>query len=130
MDEVIKITLAGKQHAVTAPPSIIGQEELYYAWQDAIGNPRGGLRVIRVAFALVGMCTRIGRESGATYAASGCDALVYGGCVYDWFAARNHVDAKEAVAAAVVICGVLVTNLHALREAQSQADFSAPRGAV
>lgn len=124
---IVKIALLGKQHVVTAPPSIIDQEEIYLAWQEVTGNPRGGMRVLRAAFALVGMCTRIGRESGVTYAAAGCDPLVYGGRVYDWTAAKAAVDAKEAVTAAGVISGVLVANLRALQEAQAQAVFSVPR---
>lgn len=128
MSADVKVTLLGRSHAVAAPPSIIEQEELYLAWRDA-RKSRGGRGIPRAAAALVGMCTRIGREAGVSYAECGCDPVVYGGRIYDWLRTQpNGVDGL--VAAADAISPVLMRALVALQGASKQADFSGPRGAV
>jgi hypothetical protein len=122
----VRVSLLGRSHAVVPPPSLIEQEELYLAWQEARAKPKG-LRIIRVAAALVGLCTRIGREAGASYPACDCDPLVYGGAVYNWIRTQGPNAVDGLVDAAVAIEPVLARSLLALSEAQKRADFSAPR---
>lgn len=122
----IRVSLLGRSHAVTPPPSLIEQEELYLAWQHARAKPKG-LHIIRVAAAMVGLCTRLGREAGVSYAASDCDPLVYGGGIYNWIRAQGPNAVDGLVDAAVAIEPVLARSLLALSEAQKRADFSAPR---
>ncbi len=126
MDEPIKVQLLGRAHTVATPQSLIEQEEIYIAWREASEKPRG-LRIIRAAAAVVGMCTRIGRESGVTYAEAGCDPLVYGGKVYDWLRTQGPKAVDGLVVAAKAIEPSLQRSLIAVVEAQEKAVFSEPR---
>jgi hypothetical protein len=120
-DEVVVERL----HAVAPPPSITEQEEIFMAYRDA-RRVRGGKAMPRAAAALVGLCTRIGRESGVTYAECGFDPLAYGGRVLDWIRLQpGNVDGL--VEAAEAIYPVLVRSITARNEAATLADFSAPR---
>jgi hypothetical protein len=77
-----RIDLLGRKHAVTLP-DFATREELFSAWVEA-RNADNSARLMRVYSATLGLCTRIGRESGASYPACRCDVLAYGGLVYSW----------------------------------------------
>lgn len=76
-----QIELLGRKHGVLLP-DFATREELVASF--AATTSRGGTAVLRCYAALIGLCTRIGRESGADYAAHRFDPLAYGGQVYGW----------------------------------------------
>lgn len=84
IDEGQKVELLGKPHAVVLPASFCVREEISLAFYAASKRARSPVQLRRAAAAAIGLCTRIGRHSAASYEESGCDPLVYGGKVYDW----------------------------------------------
>lgn len=117
--------MLGKAHAVDLPKSIIQREELLSTWARHRG--KGGHRSLRVACALVGACTRIGRLAKASYEESGCDPVVYGGLVYDYLRTEGGAQGIDGIAeAAMAIEGELVASLAALEAAGPRANFFAP----
>lgn len=76
-----RVTLGGEAHTLMLPEFIV-RDELLAAWGEATGKPV--MRQLRVACALLGCCTRLGKRSGKTYAETGYDALAYGGHVYGY----------------------------------------------
>lgn len=139
MADVVRVEILGRKHAVTLPSSLIQREELYLAWAEARDGEGPVYRNVRLACALVGACTRIGRESGVTYEGSGCDAAVYGGRVYDHLRAAGVVldekntrgptkDIPGLIDAAVTIANLLLQSLQVFAEASEKEVFSDPSG--
>lgn len=75
------IEIGGTKHAVVLPDYTAREELLaaYFALKDT-----GGVGLLRVYAAMIGLCTRIGRRSGVDYQAERFDVLAYGGKVYAW----------------------------------------------
>ena len=121
--EIIRVRLLGAEHAVVLPRSIIEQEELYTAWREVTAAKKPGMRTLRIACALVGMCTRVGRHAGVTYDEAGSNPAAYGGRIYDWMV--DHGGTDGVVAAAVAIDAVLTAALLARAEAPKKAAFFA-----
>ena len=78
---------------------------LFRSLLAALGETKDGApsRRLRAMSAIVGLCTRVGRESGADYAAHRFDALAYGGEVYGWLRAKGAKPADIATAAMVIL---------------------------
>lgn len=81
MAETPHIDVGGRKHAVIMP-DFAAREELLVAYGGA--RDRGGVALLRVYAAAIGLCTRLGREAGADYGAHRYDVLAYGGAVYGW----------------------------------------------
>jgi len=145
---VTRVPLLGREHAVVLPGQI-ERMELVVAWDRALRRRAPGLALYRAGAALVGLCTRIGRAAGVTYGDSGCDALVYGGAVYNWLAtppteaeleadkARGQQPLKAASfdqaellrAAAAIYEQIVPTLVPTDAEVKAKADFSGAGGA-
>lgn len=121
-DTVVKVHVGGRDHAVQLPNSLCEREELFVAWQEH--GAKGTHKSLRVAAALVGACTRVGRLAGVTYDECGFEPLRFGGRVYDWL--RTQPGGLDGLASAArAVSDELVTSLRALTEAKARADFSA-----
>lgn len=75
------VHILGRDFKVKKPPQFAVKEELVVAYGDALD--KSGHR-LRVAGAVLGICTDIGREAKADYVAARFDPLAYGGAVYGW----------------------------------------------
>ncbi len=102
--EATKIHLLGRDHTVVLP-AFVEREELMLAFVEAQG--RGGLTRLRVLSATLGLCTRIGRESGVDYPACKCDVLAYGGKVYGWLREKGVTPVDIATVATPLILQVV-----------------------
>jgi hypothetical protein len=100
MADILNISLLGRSHAITLPDFAAAEELLAALGETKDGAPS---RRLRAMSAIVGLCTRIGRESGADYAAHRFDALAYGGEVYGWLRAKGAKPADIATAAMVIL---------------------------
>jgi hypothetical protein len=107
MADIQTITLLGRSHAVTLPDFAAAEELLAALGETKDGAPS---RRLRAMSAIVGLCTRVGRESGADYAAHRFDALAYGGEVYSWLRGRK-ASPSEIATAALTILGPLTDSL-------------------
>ena len=76
----IYIEILGERHIVTLP-GFTEREEVFAADVDVSRAKDPGLRRLRSLAAAIGMCTRIGRRSGASYKDHGFDPLSYGGAL-------------------------------------------------
>jgi len=99
MADFKQINLLGRKHAVIVP-DYAASEELVVAYRSVVD--RGGVALMRVYAAAIGLSTRLGKESGADYAASRFDVLAYGGAVYGWLR-KQKVEIKEIAAIGVEI---------------------------
>lgn len=121
-DSLPKIKLLGENHAVILP-KICEREELLLAFGPA--SQSGGMPLIRVHTAMIGLCTRIGRKSGIDYFACNCSPLKYGGEVYSWLRSQSPPPSQEEI----VLAGVEITKLLAAStfpresEVREQTDF-------
>lgn len=95
------VDLGGETHAVTVPRDFAICEELVVAYSGAV--QRGGVSALRAGAAILGLCTRLGRLSGADYAAHRFDALAYGGEVYGWLRRSKRCEIGEIGRAASAI---------------------------
>ena len=96
MVTVQSITLLGRSHAI-ALPDFAAREELMVALGET--QARAGSARLRAYAAALGLCTRLGRESGADYAGHRFDALAYGGAVYSYLREQGATPADVATAA-------------------------------
>lgn len=103
MSEIVKVSLLGREHHVVMP-DYAAREELMVAYGESA--KKGGVALLRVYAAALGLCTRIGRESGADYAKHRFDCLSYGGEVYGWLRGQKVTPAEVAQAAIPVIIAV------------------------
>lgn len=117
----VTVTLLGRQHAVRLP-SFAEREELVLAVVDARERPVSVQ--LRIWSAAIGLATRIGTEAKASYAASRCDVLVFGGEVYSWLREQGATPADIRTAGQEVLTAV--SNAMAPREPEvaAAADFS------
>lgn len=145
---MIRVLLLGREHAVVLPGQI-ERMELAVAWDRARSRRSPGLALYRAAAAMVGLCTRLGRSAGIAYGDAGCDALVYGGAVYNWLATpptaaeleADKVRGQQPIKAAPLDQGELLRAAAAIYEAlvptlvptdaevKAKADFSGAGGA-
>lgn len=123
---VLSIALLGRQHAVVLP-SLADREDLAAAWLKA--RKRGGGAVLRVNAAVLGLCTRLGRESEADFGASGCDVLVYGGAVYSWLRSQGVTPAALVEVAQPALMACLESLAPREEEVKAKEDFSEAGGA-
>lgn len=94
--EPVKVKLLGREHTVVLP-GFAEREELATARHEVATAKLAPFAKFRRLAAAVGLCTRIGRESGQTLSAHGWDLLSYGGAVYGWL--REHgAEPKDLVA--------------------------------
>lgn len=75
------VSLLGKNHHVVLP-DFATREELIVAYGESA--KKGGVALLRVYAAVLGACTRIGREADADLAACRYDILTFGGKVYSY----------------------------------------------
>ena len=80
MSDVPQVEILGRKHAILLP-GLAEREEIILALGDEDASPAVKRRARAAA---LGLCTRLGRESGTTLAAHGYDVLAYGGAVYGW----------------------------------------------
>lgn len=97
-------SILGRSYAVTLP-DYAAREELVSAYGEA--SKRGGSALMRVYAALLGLSTRIGRESGADYAAARFDVLAYGGAVYGYLREKGAAPKDVAAAAMPVLVAIV-----------------------
>lgn len=90
----------GRSHLIR-PPDFAATEELLVAFSETAKRP--GSAQLRVWSAMLGICTRLGRDSGADYAAHRFDVLAYGGEVYSWLRKQGMSPAEIATAAGPVL---------------------------
>lgn len=102
--EIQRIELLGDKHAVILP-DFAAREELAVAWGQA--RDRGGIALLRVLSAALGLCTRLGRQAGADYAKHRFDVLAYGGEVYGWLRSKGATPAEVRDAAMPVLVQVV-----------------------
>lgn len=102
-EQPLKVALLGRDHTVTLP-DFAAREELLIAYGE--NRHRKGVAVLRVYSAMLGLCTRLGRESGADYARHRFDVLAYGGEVYGWIRQRGGSPADLATAAAPLLAAL------------------------
>jgi hypothetical protein len=81
-------------------PGFAAREEIMVGYGEV--SKRGGVALLRVYAAALGLCTRLGKEAGADYAACKYDLLTYGGTVYGYLR-ENGVSPKDIATAAVPI---------------------------
>lgn len=115
MDAVV-IELLGRKHHVT-PPDFAACEDLMVCWSSAA--TRGGIPLMRVAAAHIGLCTRLGRDAGGRYDSTTTvqyDLAGFGGTVYGYLRKRG-VSVAEIMAAAQLLLPV-VTQAAAPRESE------------
>lgn len=93
----LKINLLGRDHHAVIPPDFATREEVMIAYHEA--SSRGGVHLVRVLAATLGLCTRLGRESGADYQKHRFDVLAYGRDVYTYLRGQG-ADVAQIVAAA------------------------------
>lgn len=88
-DEASKITLLGRDHHLTLPPSFFAREALVNANVEAAQT--GGLVVFVVLAAAIGLSTRLGRKGYADVDLAKCrfDIMVYGERVYEWLRSQG-----------------------------------------
>jgi hypothetical protein len=124
IEEGRKIELLGKAHAVVLPSSFCVREEISLAFYAASKRARSPVQLRRAAAAALGLCTRIGRHSGASYEESGCDPLVYGGKVYDWLVAEGATATDILTVGRQVVDAVNEALYPAPSEVAAKQDFS------
>ena len=100
MADLPTVSLLGRVHVVSMP-DLAACEELL----AAIGETRGrtGSARLRAFAACLGLCTRLGREAGADYAALRFDPLAYGGAVYSYLRTQGADHASIATAAVALL---------------------------
>jgi hypothetical protein len=103
MADIVQIEALGRKHAVILP-DYAAREEIIVAHNTAIR--RGGVTRMRYYSAVLGLCTRLGKESGADYAACAFDVLAYGGVVYGHLR-KNGMTPEHIVVAASAVIGKL-----------------------
>lgn len=117
---VLRVPLLGRNHAVTLP-GFAEREELIVCYGEAYN--RKGVTLARAYSALVGLTTRLGKESGVDYAACRFDALDYGGKVYAWLR-KQGATATQIQEAAIPIANALIDALPPREnEVADKADF-------
>lgn len=91
---IVKVTLLGKEHAITLP-NFAAREELVHAHIKSAR--RKGDHIYRVLGAALGLCTRLGREGYANTSMVECDYDLrdYGGRVYSYL--REHGAEHEEI---------------------------------
>lgn len=116
MDEPVKVSLLGRQHAVIMP-DFATREDLVVAFGEA--RNKKGVTLLRVYSAALGLCTRLGREASADYSQHRFDVLSYGGQVYGWLREQG-VTPKDIAEAAIPVI-VEVSNAMFPRQAEVDA---------
>jgi len=127
MAEPTFIDLLDRKHAITLP-NFAEREELAAALHEVDHGKLTSHQTLRRLAAGIGLCTRIGRESGLTYASHKYDLASYGGAIYGWLREQG-VQPRDLVApgrACLAECASSLMPREA--EVQSHADFSAPAG--
>lgn len=94
------IELLGRRHGFRPPPPHVA-EEIVTAWGEV--RRRRGVAVLRAYGAAIGLCTRLGQESGADYAGCRFDPLEYGGEVYAWLIAQGATIEQIGAAGAALV---------------------------
>lgn len=98
-----RVELLGARHTVTLP-NFAAREELLVAYHEV--RERGGVVLLRVYSAALGLCTRLGKQSGADYGKHRFDVLAYGGEVYAWLRGQGLTASQIAQAGQPVILDV------------------------
>lgn len=114
MSDPVFVEVRGEKHAVIIPDDFAMCEELCVAHLNA--GEVGGVTQLRAYSAMLGLCTRLGRRAGVSYAAEGHAPLVYGGKVYGWLrkggadvtARPTDPPRPKATIAEIVIAGKVV----------------------
>lgn len=107
MSELIQVVILGRQRTVTLP-DFAAREEIAAAYGEAL--KRGGIALLRVYAAGIGLCTGAARDSGASYAKHRFDLLSYGGEVYGWLREQG-MSPKEIATVGVTIVETVSTAL-------------------
>lgn len=97
------VTLLGRKHAVTMP-DFAAREDVIVRYGAT--SKKGGVPLLRCYAAALGLCTRLGRESGADFAACSYDILGYGGQVYSYLREQGCSAAQIAEAALPVVAAI------------------------
>jgi hypothetical protein len=105
--------LAARDHALTV-----------YASDAEAGRPL----VVRVTAAALGLVTRIGRESGLSYAGCGYSMLAYGGAIYSYLRAKGASASEIMEAASPCAQAILLSIAPRENEVQAAVNFTGPQG--
>lgn len=101
--EPAHVPLLGRNHYIKLP-DYSAREELMIAYGES--RNKKGVALLRVYGAFLGLCTRLGKESGADFARHRFDVLSYGGEVYGWLRGQGVTMAEIAEAAIPVVLAV------------------------
>lgn len=117
------IKILGADHAVTLP-DFATREDLAIAMGGSTGVGR-----LRVCAAFVGLCTPVGRQSGADFAALDYAVVPYGRAVYSYLREQGAT-VGEVMAAGAVITPIVVEAIAPRKvEVKAKEDFTGPDGA-
>lgn len=119
-DQVKHVELLGRKHAVTLP-GFAEREEIAVFKHECDTKRMSTFATLRRYAAAVGLCTRLGRESGQTLSAHGYDLLSYGGAVYGWLREQGLVP-KDVIAPARTCMDDCAANLFP-RESEVKAEM-------
>jgi len=76
------VTIGGREYPLTLP-DFDKREDLALSWHQA-ATASDGASLRRIAAAALGLCSLLGKRSGASWEACGCNVLAYGGKVYSY----------------------------------------------
>lgn len=87
-DAKASITLLGREHHLSLPPSMYAREALVQAY---FIDGQEGLRLFIVVAAAIGLSTRLGGKKYAELDLAKCrfDVLVYGERMYEWLRSKG-----------------------------------------
>lgn len=108
-DKVPSITLLGREHTLSLPPSMFAREALVQAY---FLDGQEGIRLFIVVSAAIGLSTRLGRKGYADLDLAKCrfDVLVYGERMYEFLRSRGATQ-EEIVAVSLEVFKPLLANL-------------------
>lgn len=114
------VTIAGKDYPLTLP-DFAEREDLALAWHTAAAASDGSA-LRRIAAAALGLCSALGKRSGAVW--NGRDLMLYGGKVYSYLreAKATIPEIMEQGGHAVALCAESVFPREV--EVESRAGFT------
>lgn len=117
---------------VTIPPSHTDRGDLVTAYANALeaAEAGGGSALARVYAAVIGLSTRVGRDSRVDFGACNCNVLVYGGRILDWLHDQGALATDIANAGAEITSRIIDTLAPSADEVAAAEKNSAAREGV
>ena len=118
------ITILGREYSLSLP-DFDKREDIALGWHTA-ASAGDGAALRRIAGAALGLCTPIGKRSGVSWEACGCNVLAYGGKVYSYLREQRAgiPEIMEQGAQAMALCADAVFPREA--EVDARAGFTDP----